>query len=47
MLHVVESHDGPSGRADHGGHPTNEEVHPVVGVGVGQEHVEHQDVVQM
>ena len=47
MVHVVESHGGPDRGADERGHPPNQKVHAVVGVGVGEEHVDHQDVVQV
>ena len=47
MIHVIECQDSPRRGANEWGHPTNEKIHAMVGVGVGQEHVDHQDVVEM
>ena len=39
--------DGPGWDGEEGEEPAHEEVEGVVPVGVGQEHVHHQDVVHM
>ena len=47
MLHVEIRHDGPCRGADQGSHPPHQQIHLVVAVSVGREHVHHQDVVQV
>ena len=47
VIHVDESCDGPGRGAEEGRHPAHHQVDPVVRVGVVQENVNHQDVVQV
>ena len=47
MLHVVESQASPGRGADQRSYPPNKKIHLVVGVSVSQEHVHHQDVVEV
>ena len=47
LLHVEDGHDGPDGGGEEGGQPAGQQVDPVVGGGVGEEHIDHQDIVEV
>ena len=47
VLHVQAGHDGPDGGGEEGGQPADQEVDPVVGRGVVEENVHHQDIVEV
>ena len=47
LLHVEAGHDGPDGGGEERGQPAGQQVDPVVRGGVGEENIDHQDVVEV
>ena len=47
VLHVEAGHHSPDGGGDQRGQPAHQQVDPVVVGGVVEEHIDHQDVVQV
>ena len=47
VLHVEDGHDGPDGGGEQRSQPAHQEVDPVVCAGIGEENIDHQDIVEV